>query len=202
MGDSTNSNLPQNRVVISEDLRDMEIPESQKTLGAVGDDKVRKVWFDCPRECDGVDMGDFSISVHFRNDDGDVDRYDVTEKTVTDDTITFAWLVTRTACAVKGYTTVSVKLREMDGTTVLREFNSASAKFKVKNALDNEAQPDQATTDYVAAFIAEADEDIDDAVSRADAATAAVYAALADLSLHVSYDNENNVTLSILTTGE
>lgn len=135
MAYSTDSSLAQNHVVISEDLRSLTIPAGQEILGAVGDDSVRKVYFDCPQYCDGTDMSDFAISVHYQNSDGEEDRYDVTESTVADGVITFWWLVGRTACSASGKTEASVKLRKLDGDVVLKEFNSGTGKWVVLHAL-------------------------------------------------------------------
>lgn len=124
-------------VEISEDLRKMTIPATEKVLGCVGDRNVRHVYFRMPRYCDDIDLATCRMQVHYVNANGTEDYYEVPNRIVSDTTIIFGWLVGRIACAAEGFVTANVKLRSYDGSIVAQEFNSGIGRFRVKPAFSS-----------------------------------------------------------------
>ncbi len=154
---STDSASQENHCIVSEDLRTVTVPESQKILGVTSDQDVRKVWFDMPAECDGTDLSDYMIFVKYRNAANVSNRYRVGSRTVHDGVITFYWLVSRGACAQAGTVNFSVCLRayEEDGITVTNEFNTIPAEMEVKQGLDNDDEIEVTYRDEVNAALNE-----------------------------------------------
>ena len=180
IGTSSDSADEENIFTISEDLRTITIPEGQEILGVESDDKVRRIWFKAPRECDGLDLGEFKLWINYRNAANVLDRYEVLDATVLDDRILFSWLVGRTAFAAHGEVlfNVCMRLYADDAETVLREFNTTLASMIVLEGL--EADPVD-TSDYIDAwnsFMAGARATLDAAASAADDAAAGAIEAM------------------------
>lgn len=151
LASSTDSSESRNRLVISEDLRTVSVPEGQRVLGVYNDADVRRVWFDCPRYCDGADMSGFSASVVYTNAREERNRYVVSDLAASGDRMAFSWLAGRDAFLSPGEVTVSVCLREYaeDGETVTREFNSGKFGMVV---LDGQEADGQSVEPYSDAF--------------------------------------------------
>lgn len=135
-------------VEISEDLRKMTIPSSERVLGCVGDRNVRHVYFRMPRYCDDVDMSDFRIQVHYTSAKGTSDYSEVSERQIDSDHIIFGWLVARVACEEVGNVVVNIKLRSYDGAMIAKEFNSGIGRFKVKPAFSSDPYGDSLSDGY------------------------------------------------------
>lgn len=135
-------------VKISEDLRKMTIPSSEKVLGCVGDRNVRHVFFKMPRYCDDIDMSEFRIQVHYTNAEGTSDYSEVSERIVDDNSIIFGWVVARIACVSKGFVSVNIKLRSYDGAMIAKEFNSGIGRFEVKPAFTGNPYGDSLSDGY------------------------------------------------------
>lgn len=125
-------------VEISEDLRKMTIPSTEKVIGCVGDRNVRRVYFKMPRYCDDTDLATCRIQVHYINAEGTEDYYEVPNRIVDDTSIIFGWLVGRIACIAEGSVNANVKLRSYDGPIISEEFNSGIGRFKVKPAFSSD----------------------------------------------------------------
>ena len=135
-------------VEISEDLRKMTIPSSEKVLGCVGDRNVRHVYFRLPRYCDDVDMSEFRIQVHYTSAKGTSDYSEVSERQIDGDHIIFGWIVARIACEAVGNVDVNIKLRSYDGAMIAKEFNSGIGNFKVKPAFTSDPYGDSLSDNY------------------------------------------------------
>ena len=164
--------IPQSRCIVSDDYRTITIPAKERTLGCVGDDETRRVWWDVPVENDGISLRGFELSIHYVNAAGHANRYDVATAYVVDNRVLFSWLVQRGAYEAAGLVNVSIKMRTLDGTDVVDEFNSAIAPFSVKDAQSYDAQPQPEQVDYIGAFIAQQSARIDAKIALADEAIA------------------------------
>lgn len=171
--------IPQSRCIVSDDYRTITIPAKERTLGCVGDDETRRVWWEVPLENDGISLRGFALSIHYMNAAGHANRYDVAEAYVVDNRVLFAWLVQRGAYEAAGLVSVSIKMRALDGTNVLDEFNSTTAPFTVKPAQDYDEQPQPEQVDYIGAFIEQQEARVtaklalvDEAIADAQDATA------------------------------
>ena len=155
---STDSSDIANRFIVSEDLRTITIPTGQSVLGVVNDSDVRKVWFTMPRVCDGTDLSDFTVFVNYVNAQNVSNRYQVPDSTIGQDSITFAWLVGRSAFTAAGTVTfnVDLKLYDTDGVTVLKEFNTTTAAMQVLSGLSvTSVTPAQTYVDEIQAALLE-----------------------------------------------
>lgn len=132
-------------VEISEDLRKMTIPASEKVLGCVGDHNVRHILFRMPRYCDDIDLSGLRIQVHYVNALGQTDYYEAPTKVVDDFNIIFGWLVRYPACLGEGTVSVNVKLLAYNDEGLVQEFNSGIGRFRVKPALSSSPYGPQLT---------------------------------------------------------
>lgn len=125
-------------VEISEDLRKMTIPATEKVLGCVGDHNVRHVYFRMPRYCDDIDLSTLRLQVHYVNALGQEDYYEVPTRTIDDTSIIFGWLVRYVACLAEGTVSANIKLRAYNDEGIVKEFNSGIGRFRVKPAFSSD----------------------------------------------------------------
>ncbi len=115
--------------------RAVVVPTSDYTIGCVGDANVRFVRWRVPRFSDGVDMGGWTVEVHYVAADGTSDYTAVDDAVTEDDAVTFTWRVPMRACSTAGTVTASAKL-----TGGNREWNSGIGSFRVVESYDNDPQ--------------------------------------------------------------
>lgn len=128
-------------LVIDNDLRTIAIP-SDLLLGVESDENVRRLHFQMPRYYDDVDLSEYLIRVNYMNANGVGDVYVVEDKTVGTDSITFSWLVGRTATQYKGKTAFVICLRIIDASyAITNEYNTTVHYLPVLEGLETEAQP-------------------------------------------------------------
>lgn len=115
--------------------RAMHVSALDRVIGCVGDANVRLVRFGVPRYSDGVDMGGWTVEVHYVTADGTSDYTAVVDAQPGEDAITFTWRVPMLACKKAGEVTASVKLLGDN-----REWNSGIGTFRVVESYDNDPQ--------------------------------------------------------------
>lgn len=119
------------------DTQTIIIPKNVTILGVESDDNVRTLHFQVPRHFCKTDLSEFTIRINYENAKGAGDLYDVKDAVVTDDLITFDWLVGRYAVTYKGNVEFNVCMRDVDDAgTVLREFNTTPATLPVLRGLE------------------------------------------------------------------
>ena len=124
-------------LIIDKDLRTIIIPSSVKNLGVESDDDVLRLKFSMPRMYGDVDLSDFSIYINYMNAKNTGDVYVVDDKTISDDTITFSWLVGRVALAYKGNVRFIVCMKKHDdNSNVIQEYNTTIASLPVLEGLE------------------------------------------------------------------
>lgn len=128
--------------VLDNELRVMEPPGEKFVLGVAGDADVNKVRFLLPRMYRDVDLSTFGAHVNYRNANGEKAVYDVQDATSDGDTITFTWLVGRHTLAYQGTVKFVVCMKEMNGETCVREFNSTVAQASVLEGLEMDEPSD------------------------------------------------------------
>ena len=124
-------------IVISDDLRTMDIPSNITLLGVESDDDVNKIYFQMPKEYSGFDLSTFEARINYMNANGDGDIYIVDDLEVDGDLMNFTWLVGRNACVYKGDTKfiVCLKLFNEDA-EVIKEFNTTVYSLPVLEGLE------------------------------------------------------------------
>lgn len=124
-------------VTINNDLRTINIPSGISILGVQYDDDVHKICFEMPRYVSDTDLSEFSIRVNYKNPNGDGDVFEVEDKVVNDDTITFSWVVGPTAFLYVGDVLFSICLKKYaDDGIVDKEYNTTIAKLPVLEGLE------------------------------------------------------------------
>lgn len=127
--------------VIDEDLRVIAVPERGVVLGVEGDKDVNRVRFRMNRHYRGTDLSGFNIRINYRSAEDEINYFQVTEKTVTDDAIYFVWLVGADTVAAKGtvYFVARFFTAEEDG-TIAQEFNTTLGNARTLEGLAVDAQ--------------------------------------------------------------
>ena len=127
--------------VIDEDLRVIAVPERGVVLGVEGDKDVNPVRFRINRHYRGTDLSGFNIRINYRSAEDEINYFQVTEKTVTDDAIYFVWLVGADTVAAKGtvYFVARFFTAEEDG-TIAQEFNTTLGNARTLEGLAVDAQ--------------------------------------------------------------
>lgn len=129
--------------VIDENMRVIAVPDNGVVLGVEGDKDVNRVRFRMNRYYRGTDLSDFEIRVKYQNAEDEKNYFTVTDKTVADSTITFAWLVAADATAYKGtvWFAVSFFTAEDDG-VITQCFNTTLGKAQSLQGLDVDIKTD------------------------------------------------------------
>lgn len=202
---SSDSAAPENHLVISEDFRTVEIPTGQEVLGVYNDKDVRRVWFDMPAECDGTDLSDFDVYVHYVNAIGEGDAYTVDDLAVDGDHLVFSWLVGRNAFAAAGDVECAVCARKDNPSTfeVVKEFNTTTFAMPVLEGIQTSAGSEPAETDAFAQWKAQKEAEIAaavaDALAECQAAASAAWSAAYGQSI---WTIDSDGRLAIIVGGE
>ena len=179
--------------VIDEDLRVIAVPERGVVLGVEGDKDVNRVRFRMNRNYRGTDLSGFNIRINYRSAEDEINYFQVTEKTVTDDAIYFVWLVGADTVAAKGtvYFVARFFTAEEDG-TIAQEFNTTLGNARTLEGLVVDAQADDKPVKdllaqleydlktYTAPFVQQAKTYAENSAASAD--RAATYASSANSS--------------------
>lgn len=143
-------------ITIDNDLRTVIIPEEITLLGVESDDKVRELSFKMPRFYKDLDLSEFEVRINYENSSGLGDKYAVNDKTVTNDCITFSWLIGRNACKYKGPTFFNVCLRKVDNAGLVeKEFNTTIASLPVLEGLETTENIIQENADIIEQILSE-----------------------------------------------
>lgn len=102
--------------------KNINTPIGMKDILIQGDKKSRKIFFEINRYLDGVDLSNKDIFIHFVNAKNQSGTDSITEKYVTDATITFEWWVPGQLSVLNGTVAIQVEISEFDttGDTVYR----------------------------------------------------------------------------------
>lgn len=140
-------------IVINDDLRTMQIPDSITLLGVTSDDDVNKIAFQMPKEYSGFDLSTFSARINYMNANGDGDVYVVNDLAVDGDDpslMNFTWLVGRNACMYQGNTKFIVCLKKFDqDSNVIQEFNTTVYNLPVLEGLETTEAVAQQNADII-----------------------------------------------------
>lgn len=124
-------------LVISHDLRTINIPSSVRNLGVESDDDVLRLDFKMPRYLGDIDLSKFSIRINYINAKAESDIFTVNNPAIGAQYITFSWLVGPTATRYKGDIKFNVCLRILDSDGYVdREYNTTPATLPVLEGLE------------------------------------------------------------------
>jgi hypothetical protein len=200
-------------IVINDDLRTMQIPDSITLLGVESDDDVNKIPFQMPKEYCGFDLSTFSARINYVNANGDGDIYIIDDVAVDGDDpslMNFTWLVGRNACAYKGKTQFIVCLKLFDANSnVIKEFNTTVYSLPVLQGLETTEAVVQQNADIIEDILKKIEEA--GSIDLSNYYTKAQIAALLPTRLpnpnmltinNVGYDGSSPVDITISATSE
>lgn len=138
--------------IIDENLRVISIPPLGVVLGVEGDKDVNSAKFKMVRYYKGIDLSKFDIRINFANANGDLSYYTVKNPTVTDDTLTFEWLVGYLATKYKGTVRFVVRMITTDSSTgeVQQAFDTTVGEARSLEGLLVDTSTDEKVYDIVA----------------------------------------------------
>ena len=114
--------------VIDGETRIISVPAEYKELGVESDEKVTRVKFQCPKVVgDNIDLTEYNLYINYRNADNKLNSYLVEDVTVTGDTISFSWLLSRHVTESPGTISYIVCAKKSDYTGVINEWNTKVA---------------------------------------------------------------------------
>ena len=136
-------------IEIDADTRTMIIPETERILGVMSDEKGERKYFRCKRFVgNGIDLSKLSLRVIFQNASGldtGRDKYIVTDlATDGEDYITFSWELSRKVTAYKGIISFIVcAIKTNSDGTITNEWNTTIADGIVLEGLEANGTQEQ-----------------------------------------------------------
>lgn len=150
--DTLDTNEKEIQYIIDENLRIISIPPLGVVLGVEGDKDVNSAKFKIVRYYKGLDLSEFEIRINFANANGDLSYYTVKNLTVTDDTLTFEWLVGYLVTQYKGTVRFVVRMIMTDSSTgeVQHAFDTTVGEARSLEGLLVDVPTDEKVYDIVA----------------------------------------------------
>lgn len=139
-------------LIIDAESREILVPDAEVIFGVESDTHSERKYFRCPRYVgDGLDLASCFLRVNFRNANGDVDSYLVTDVSIDGEYITFSWELSRKVTAYKGAVQFNVCAIMGAG---LPEWNTTLAEGLVLEGLEPGSSTVEAeTADVVAQLL-------------------------------------------------
>lgn len=119
--------------IIDLDTRAVKVPAGE-VIGVYHDKDVNRLTFEVPATYKGIDLTGYQISINYVNEEEQKDVYFIENYALSDDasTITFAWLVGATACAMPGTVGFTICFKKLDDDgNILNEINTKLTRMKV-----------------------------------------------------------------------
>ena len=130
--------------LIDENLRVISVPEQGVVLGVEGDKDVNRVRFRMNRYYHQADLSTFDIRINYQNAEGDKNYFEVSEKTATDDSLSFVWTVAADAVSYKGQVCfIVVCLKASAEGTIDKAYHTTIGKASVLEGFTVDEQVDQ-----------------------------------------------------------
>lgn len=150
--DTLDANEEEIQYIIDENLRVISIPPLGVVLGVEGDKDVNSAKFKMVRYYKGIDLSKFEIRINFANANGDLSYYTVKNPIVTDDTLTFDWLVGYLVTKYKGVVRFVVRMIMTDSSTgeVQQAFDTTIGEAQSLEGLLVDTLTDEKVYDIVA----------------------------------------------------
>ena len=87
---------------IDPDTRTITVPTEYQLLGVESDEKVERLYFQCPKIVgDNVDLSQLILFINYQNAGQEIDAYKITDVETDGDNITFSWLLDRKVTAYR-----------------------------------------------------------------------------------------------------
>lgn len=165
--------------IIDPETRTINVAPEYKILGVESDEKVERVWFQCPKIVgDNIDLSKLQLRINYQNARSEKDQYIVTDVQIEEDDIVFSWLVSRKATAYMGAVNFIVCAVSVDGGVIKNEWNTTLASSEVLTGLEVDSpQIDDSTEDVITQLLQIAQESSTTASDAKDQAEMAKTAA-------------------------
>lgn len=188
--------------LIDNELRIITVPQNGVVLGVEGDKDVNVVHFKMPRMYRGLDLGDgFNIRVNYANAKAELGYFAVVRPDVTEDSISFEWLLGSHALMYVGEIKFAVSLikSSVDG-RIENKFNTTLGKAQCLTGLDVDVSvPEEDIYDLLTQIKRDVMADIQPSLdgAKADAAAAKQSATQAAESAATASTGAENVRLGV-----
>ena len=188
--------------LIDNELRIITVPQNGVVLGVEGDKDVNVVHFKMPRMYRGLDLGDgFNIRVNYANAKAELGYFAVVRPDVTEDSISFEWLLGSHALMYVGEIKFAVSLikSSVDG-RIEKKFNTTLGKAQCLTGLDVDVSvPEEDIYDLLTQIKRDVMADIQPSLdgAKADAAAAKQSATQAAESAATASTGAENVRLGV-----
>lgn len=161
--------------IIDPETRTINVAPEYKILGVESDEKVERVWFQCPKIVgDNIDLSKLQLRINYQNARSEKDQYIVTDVQIEEDDIVFSWLVSRKATAYMGAVNFIVCAVSVDGGVIKNEWNTTLASSEVLTGLEVDSpQIDDSTEDVITQLLQIAQESSTTASEAAETASQA-----------------------------
>ena len=157
--------------VIDPETRVIDVPAEYQLLGVESDEKVERMYFQCPKIVG--DMSKLALRVNFRNANDQKDQYIVDDVEISGDNITFSWLLSRRVTQYKGNVSFIVCAVKASGEEITNEWNTTLATAQVLEGLEADITLPEEDTDVVKQLIAVATQKITDVQNATSSANTA-----------------------------
>lgn len=88
--------------VIDPETRTITVPPEYQLLGVESDEKVERLYFQCPKIVgDNVDLSQLILFINYQNAGQEIDAYKITDVETDGNNITFSWLLDRKVTAYR-----------------------------------------------------------------------------------------------------
>lgn len=141
------------KCIIDPETRTISIPTTYRLLGVESDEKVERLYFQCPKIVgDNIDLSQLQIRINYQNASAQKDQYIVDDVAQAGDNITFSWLLSRKVTAYRGsvqFIVCAVKVN--DDATITNEWNTTLAQAQVLQGLEVDTpEPSEEQSDVIA----------------------------------------------------
>ena len=143
------------KCIIDPDTRTISIPTTYQLLGVESDEKVERLYFQCPKIVgDNIDLSQLQIRINYQNAGNEKDQYIVDDVATDGDNITFSWILSRKVTAYMGTVQFIVCAVKVSGSTITNEWNTTLAKAEVLEGLEvDDPTPSEEQSDVIAQLI-------------------------------------------------
>ena len=152
------------KCIINPETRTISIPTTYRLLGVESDEKVERLYFQCPKIVgDNIDLSQLQIRINYQNASAQKDQYIVDDVSADGDNITFSWLLSRKVTQYRGtvqFIVCAVKVN--DDATITNEWNTTLSQAQVLQGLEVDTpEPSEEQSDVIAQLINMMQETID-----------------------------------------
>lgn len=143
------------KCIIDPETRTISIPTTYQLLGVESDEKVERLYFQCPKIVgDNIDLSQLQIRINYQNASSQKDQYIVDDVSADGDNITFSWILSRKVTAYMGTVQFIVCAVKVSGSAITNEWNTTLAKAEVLEGLEvDEPTPSEEQSDVIAQLI-------------------------------------------------